>query len=154
VSTARLSWFSGMTKGVGGMEGVGGMLGSRLLRFQKPAFGPLVTKDNVQRDNPRNESGRWMAAVNNTDMDRMKAMLSTILIPRLPLFYPSVRQTGSQCSREDIQSHLTTPSTILNPYTTPTHQTSSHDTNKWTIPEIMWYKRKELSEHDSPCKAD
>ena len=40
------------------MEGVGGILGSRLLRFQKPAFGPLVTNANVHRDNPRNESGR------------------------------------------------------------------------------------------------
>lgn len=35
-----------------------GILGSRLLRFQKPAFGPLVMKANVHRDNPRKESGR------------------------------------------------------------------------------------------------
>ena len=51
-----------MTKGVGGMEGVmegvGGILGSLLLRFQKPALGPLLTNANVHRDNPRNESGR------------------------------------------------------------------------------------------------
>lgn len=47
-----------MTRGVGGIEGVGGTLGSLLLRFQKPAFGPLVTNANVHRDNPRNESGR------------------------------------------------------------------------------------------------
>ena len=57
------------------MEGVGGMLGSRLLRFQKPVFGPLVTNANVQHDNPRKESGRWVAAVNNTDKDKMKMML-------------------------------------------------------------------------------
>ena len=56
--SARLSYFSGMTIAAGEMEGVGGMLGSRLLRFQKPAFGPLVTNANVHRDNPRNESGR------------------------------------------------------------------------------------------------
>lgn len=61
-------------RGVGGM-GVGGMLGSRLLRFQKPAFGPLVTNANAHRDNPRKESGRWVAAVNKTDMDKMKEML-------------------------------------------------------------------------------
>ena len=58
MSTLEISYSSGMTKGVGGMEGVGGMLGSRLLRFQKPAFGPLVTNASVHRDNPRNESGR------------------------------------------------------------------------------------------------
>jgi hypothetical protein len=48
---------SGMINGAGGMEGVEGMLGSRLLRFQKPALVPLVMNANVQRDNPRNESG-------------------------------------------------------------------------------------------------
>ena len=40
------------------MEGEEGMLGSRLLCFQKPALGPLVTNANVHRDNPRKESGR------------------------------------------------------------------------------------------------
>lgn len=43
---------------VGGKLGVEGVLGSRRLRFQNPALGPFIIKDNVHRESPRNDSGR------------------------------------------------------------------------------------------------
>ena len=54
------------------------MLGSRRLRLQNPALGPFITKASAHRDNPRSESGRWMAAVRRVDIDKMKATLQSI----------------------------------------------------------------------------
>lgn len=41
-----------------GALGVGGALVSSRFRFQNPAFGPFITKLNVQRESPRSVSGR------------------------------------------------------------------------------------------------
>jgi hypothetical protein len=58
------------------MLGVGGMLDrERNFRFQKPAFGPSVTKANVQRESPRRVSRRWAAAVSKEASDITNASL-------------------------------------------------------------------------------
>lgn len=59
----------------GGRVGVDGVLELCRFRFQKPAFGPFMIKERVQRDRPRSVSGRWMAAPMRVENESMKVSL-------------------------------------------------------------------------------
>lgn len=64
---------------VGGKLGVGGILGSLRFRFQNPALGPFIMNDKVHRERPRSDSGRWTAAVNRLEIEKMMITLLMVL---------------------------------------------------------------------------
>lgn len=161
-----LSFFWSMTcvsfggYGVGTTLGVGGILGSRLLRFQNPAFGPFITNARAHRDRPLKESGLWIAAVRRVDIERTKAILQSTIqdrstrsknvnfvepfsksaLPTLTTDHPT-RKTGSKCTREHIQCHFASPPSILYPNTRTAGQRSGKDATIRPIPKVVRHKR-------------
>lgn len=111
---------SSVAAGVGG-RGVGaiGVCAMIFRRFQKPAFGPLITNAKVQRESPRRESGRCTAAVKreanditNAILHRQSQLANTVGLDyemfHLPFkqsedtvsaFHPRVGKYGSNCPR-------------------------------------------------------
>lgn len=83
---ARVGWVSRMkvmriyALSVGWLECVGLVVGVvnllwSCLFFQNPAFGPFITNDRVQRDNPRKASGLCVKAVRSVANDIANAIL-------------------------------------------------------------------------------
>jgi len=140
----------------GGVLGVGGTLWWLSLRFQNLALGPLVMNDKVHRERPRNDSGRWTAAVSNDETESMVTILYSgseknnewdwwRTIQLLSVIFQSLAIGPVGKLLKPLAGHKV-PSPIFNPDAAFANQGAREHTSRGAIPEVMWDKRKTLSQ--------